>query len=991
MMFGRFSAMALCTVAMCATAFSGTDGRPRPFSAGPEVFDPCGGHIQGIAATEEALYVAQMTQIVKLDWSGRLLAKRKALSHTGDIAWHDGELYAAVAVYPERREGRIQVYDGDLNLVRETSVDRTVDGIACVGGVLYVGMGAKEQPSKKPHRVNIIGRFDAKTLQEIAPRAMFDYGHETRYGFQNIVADGDCLYASFYAVEGAPKTALFDTSLKLRGTRMAGANQGFDILPASMRAPGARFVRATTNRGKTPPSVSCGFDFFDFESAPAAPGAGFEGWTPKFYPGLEADGKVVFSGSGFCGGPSVDLVWTVGMPKFGIAKRVETGLKGVVDWTVSAYMKCAETGRAAAAMEFFDAKGRSLGVVTGARRSFAEWTRAGWKFTSPRNAAAAELHLLSLAEAPVSFARVEVSSVQGIDKNDVPFDMTVIPAEWNRDWNGGRTRMTSFSDAPLPMTVLLTGDRKALKAPAFEIDLPDGLEIKDAFCPFALAYGRETPVSATPFETNGVRMTRLRFERLRYLKFLSNASSADNGKGITLVVGPRKGGEKLEKTFRVVCRTLDGSRLAAEREIEMAFRPLPEGLATTRRFMAMGWNSTDRRFTDTAAFMAALRAYEAAGIRMFRLNMGGTQGDSRMRELRAILEARPVPYVFAAALGDLWLPRKAALSKKELAAMGGRFSVTSDKEGRRADKMCPHFFTTNETFRRHLAEKAIRPKLAKNDIRDGDWVTMDMEPWQSYTYCYCADCLKAFAAFAKLDHVPDMAEASAMRDEWAEFRTRQSAKTVEIVAEIVRGFNPTLKVVDYDYILEYGNPESRATFIRRCAKDTLMNERWLDGHLCSYYHCIGRKSFEAMKNNVRNLKKPYYPMAGLSGCASWMRPDEVRNPRQIRQFGLAAFVNGCPGYAFYHGVGFDGEVLLAMMQVQDAAARYEDLPWGKVDGRTAVEGPADRIAYASTVRPDGSEVVAVFNYDETDAAEVKVGGETHTIPPLGVTFIDVGS
>ena len=173
-------------------------------------------------------------------------------------------------------------------------------------------------------------------------------------------------------------------------------------------------------------------------------------------------------------------------------------------------------------------------------------------------------------------------------------------------------------------------------------------------------------------------------------------------------------------------------------------------------------------------------------------------------------------------------------------------------------------------------------------------------------------------------------------------------------------------------------------------EDTQMNERWLDGHLCSYYHRIGKSAFEAMKNNVRNLKKPYYPMAGLSGYASWVRPGEVLNPRQIRQFALAAFVNGCPGYALYPGNCFDGEMLLAMMQAQDIAARYEDLPWGKVDGKTVVAGPMDRMACASTVRPDGSEVVAVFNYDEMESIGAKVGEKTCTVPPFGVEFVEMG-
>lgn len=247
------------------TSVSGVaKGAPKPFTVGAEAFDPKGGHIQGVAASEDALYVAQMTRLLKLDWEGNVLATRAVTSHTGDIAWHGGELYTSVAVYPERKKGRIQVFDKDLNLLREAAIDRTIDGIAYADGVLYVGMGAKVQPSKNPHRVNIIGRFDAKTLEEVAPRAEFDYGHETRYGFQNIANVDGVLYASFYAVKGAPSTVLFDKSLNVLGTRDGGSNQGFDVLPASLRTPGARFVRATTKRSKSQPSVSCAFDFFDF-------------------------------------------------------------------------------------------------------------------------------------------------------------------------------------------------------------------------------------------------------------------------------------------------------------------------------------------------------------------------------------------------------------------------------------------------------------------------------------------------------------------------------------------------------------------------------------------------------------------------------------------------------------------------------------------------------------------------------------------------------
>lgn len=242
-------------------AENGANAELCPFTVGTEAFDPRGGHIQGVAASDDALYVAQMTRLVKMDWKGNVLATRGVQSHTGDITWHDGELYTTVAVYPARKEGRIQVFDKDLRLLRETVIDRTIDGIAYADGVLYVGMGAKEQPSSKPHRVNIIGRFDAKTLKEIAPRTAFDYGYETKYGFQNIVFDGVRFIASFYSVKGSPDVAFFDKDLKVLGTATEKCNQGFDILPPPMRGDGRRFVRARTKTGKT--GVSCSFDFIN--------------------------------------------------------------------------------------------------------------------------------------------------------------------------------------------------------------------------------------------------------------------------------------------------------------------------------------------------------------------------------------------------------------------------------------------------------------------------------------------------------------------------------------------------------------------------------------------------------------------------------------------------------------------------------------------------------------------------------------------------------
>ena len=721
----------------------------------------------------------------------------------------------------------------------------------------------------------------------------------------------------------------------------------------------------------------------------AASDVASDGWTPKFYSGLEAAGDVVCDPTGYRNESlAIGLKWTDGMPKFGVSKAFRK-LSGSADWTVTAQVRCAVGGKAGAAIEFFDKEDRSLGLVEGSLTSSTNWTAVSWTFSAPARADHADVHLLSLDKAPVAFACVAVNVVRTKAKEVIPLTMKVLPVEWNRDWNGGVLRTLNFSDAPIPITVLMKGELASLKAPAFELDLPDELELKDAFCALASCYGKETPLSEVPFVREGRAFRRLRFEKLRVFgspRAAFRNFNCDAGAGITLVIGPKVGGERVESSFEIVCRTCDGGRVTDERRFEMAFRLLPAQTQVCRGFFAAGWNCADRRFASTDAMNAALKAYEAAGLRLFRLDRNGHKPFGRVGEIRRVLESRPRPYVFAARLGDLWHLPLLMLTKDELKGMGGNLSKTSDAAGRRADKICPEFFTSDPAMRRQL-DKAVAHWLEIEQVKDGDWVTMDMEPWQSYTYCYCDRCRKAFAAFAGLGHVPTMAEASAMKDAWAEFRVRHSAKSVEIIREAVMKVNPTLKLVDYDYVLDYSDPESRASFIRSCAKDTLMNEQWLDGHLCSYYHKIDRVAFDSMRNNVRHLKKFYIPMAGLSGYASWVRQGEVLCPRQIRQFALAAFVNGCPGYAFYSGNCFDGEVLLAMMEAQDEAAKWEDLPWGKIDGKTVPASASQQFAFASTVKPDGKEVIALFNYDPKETIKVEVADKVYELKPYESRFV----
>ena len=726
-------------------------------------------------------------------------------------------------------------------------------------------------------------------------------------------------------------------------------------------------------------------------------------WIEKFYPGLEAGGKVNFLEKGYLGKEkAIEIVYASGLAKFGVAKDVETDLKGVVDWTVSAMVSGDEEGSVAAAMEFFDAKDESLKLETG--RSYRtkpgiggkeNWNLATWRFTSPKKAVRASVHLLSTGKVPVRFAKVDVKSAQGVDMDEMPFNVTAWPVAWNPDWHGGEPDMVNFSDAPIPVTFALFGERDEVKEPAFEIVMPEGLEIRDAFCANYHDYGREEPTSATSEMFTGVACRRYRFENPIAARNLKRQRDLDRLYGITMVIAP-KGGKPANGDYVIGYRVTCNGKKGLERTFKMKYQPLPKGLKRAPNFQVFTWTDQDRNFSRDDVYADSMKAFAAAGLitkhrnGIYRPDGSYNQkqcASKRASEIADMIKRDYPEAIISYELQDLWLPYNCRLTPELEKEVAAHMSKTIDAAHMHRGSMCPQYFTTSKKLHDHLRDNVIIADLKRFNVQGGDWVELDMEPWECQTWCFCDDCLKAFAEFHGLGRVPTIEEAGADPDKWADFRTSQGMKSTKLLAEIIHAYNPEIKVVDYDYILDYGNEKAEREFRRECAKDAFKNEKWLDGHLASYYHTIGKEAFDAIRNNVRYLKKPYYPMGGLTGYGGYLRPGEVMDDKQFRQLGLAAFVNGCPGWAFYNGTCFDGRQIIAMMRVQDDVARYGHLPWGKVDGKIVPTCSNPLFAYASTVGKDGTETLALFNYDRDASITVRLQGKDHVVPPSGVLFV----
>ena len=263
---GKTRMMFAAVIAVCALTAAARELPVPPswvtFLTRPYTLQPCNGHVQGMCVTSNAMYMTLHTGVYKFDWKGNLVKMAAAEKHTGDICWWKGRLYTANCLPDDQAgdlRGRIDVYDEDLNLVKQRKFARTADGIACVDGTLYVGLGPVNDPAK-PFRGNYFGKFDAETLEPLCEPFIVDHGHDVCAGVQDIATDGERLYVNFYTPEeDTPCFFVFDLDFNVLGAHVFGWRNGHDVVGGGKNG-AVRFVWVETvgwmgqkRDGSTPP------------------------------------------------------------------------------------------------------------------------------------------------------------------------------------------------------------------------------------------------------------------------------------------------------------------------------------------------------------------------------------------------------------------------------------------------------------------------------------------------------------------------------------------------------------------------------------------------------------------------------------------------------------------------------------------------------------------------------------------------------------------
>ena len=216
----------------------------EPILTRPGALAKGSGHVQGFCVTSNAIFATLHDGIYKFDWYGRVIMHVRADKHTGDICFWNGKLYTAVCgnqATPGFR-GRIDVWDENLKRIKSSEFKRSADGITCLDGVLYVGLGPARDPAK-PFRGNYFGKFDAETLQPLCEPFLVDHGYDASAGVQNMATDGEKLYINFYTPEEEyPCFFVFDKDFKVLQAHVFGWRHGVDLVgggePASVDGSG---------------------------------------------------------------------------------------------------------------------------------------------------------------------------------------------------------------------------------------------------------------------------------------------------------------------------------------------------------------------------------------------------------------------------------------------------------------------------------------------------------------------------------------------------------------------------------------------------------------------------------------------------------------------------------------------------------------------------------------------------------------------------------
>ena len=625
-------------------------------------------------------------------------------------------------------------------------------------------------------------------------------------------------------------------------------------------------------------------------------------------------------------------------------------------YTLSVRVQNGQDSAAFVRIDFLNNAGVLLGQFASEDFSPAEWKTLSIDFLTPDAAVAINVILGMRGRSWTAFDDVSLAvNDKAPQLNWDGFAARCIPVETVAAWLG-KPVFSTFEDSPCALSFQFKGNSRKVVKPALVLDLPAELRIAEAFQQHP-GWGSALKPKVSDLQIDGKNYRRYRFDRSAIFQRLLPAWGWQRILNVGLMpVEKNAAGKEYTAYWHLENKNEQSPRNRFSIRILPALpeRPMPKD------FYVGLWVGYENDYPSREVFMAAIRKMEKS-------NMIGTVLLSAAKGNNEILRQRGWKLACGSFQGDQayqfsHLPKE--LQKK----LKPKF-YAKNANGKTYGRSCPQFFLTDPDYTK-FAEESM--KNALRHVKDGERVILDSEPWRPHSWCYCDDCIAAFTEFAGLKERPAAAEISKKYyAQWRAFRVDQSRRVSAKLTALAKQTRPQSPVYDYNYPIDYDSQKAIDVFLSRCSKDPRGMESFLDGHLCSFYHTLGKSMFDLARIGRKHLKKDYFPILAIDP-PGYLAKASVLSPDRFRMMTEAAAALGCKGVWIYSSTVVDGTMIRGIHEAMVKIARVEEFyRTPELPGKVSVESSSDQVRN-TTHQLNGKTLVSVFNFDDKNGAEVTI-------------------
>ena len=636
------------------------------------------------------------------------------------------------------------------------------------------------------------------------------------------------------------------------------------------------------------------------------------GWQKMMVPGLETICDFSLS-EGPAGKPAIALEWKQGGPRFGVEPELKSLEPSGNGFEFSTMTKTSGSSDSTLIAVALDKDGKTVAEWKSSPLRSPDWKKNTLLFRVPDGTAKIKVSCFNEGQGTVFYSSAQLKKTDGAAIETVfPMQAICMPAEIMKELNGGNAEFNTFVDRPCPLAFEFKGKAPGGKTNSFVIELPKGIRIQECFNAHSNLRQEEIP-EIEQIQRDGLDYCRHTFKQPKVFTILQPSWAWGRMVVMALLPDtPQFAGSR----HRVYWHMESGDAKSPEASFVLNILPAMPKTPNPKNFPCVLWGMHDMDFNRPDVFAKTAELYEEAGMN-FRLARG--TGPKAAKD--AILEKRG--WAMSAVVSDYthsrWVVDCGGWEKiKDKLEYCVREDGKTDK-----DRICPQYIIKDSAFISCLRD-TIAGALGKCGLKNGEAVYLDIEPWEPMEWCYCMRCRQDFADYCKLDKTPEITAIKAKhRKDWRDFRCLNTAEVIRLHAEAIKATYPDAKIRDYDYVVNFNQPEFRNAYTR-VAKDPQLNEKHFDTHVSSYYHYLDKEAFDMIEVNAKNLAKEYWVLGAIDRSGSYLNAKEVISPAQARMLILAAAASGGKGAGFYPGLHIDGTFFIAIDRAMAEIAVLED-------------------------------------------------------------------